>query len=221
MKNKLKYLVEVSLKRKFCTKWFVIANIVLALIIVAVTNIDSVINFFGGDFNEKTSIYVIDETNTSYDILKGQIETLETSISNSEESSYEIKLYDDTEDKAKEKLNEEETSILIIIKPDEENVITSSIISQAYIDTLDYQLFSQALQSTKTTLAIATSSITPEELNRLSSPIEIERIILDENKKSENESMETIMTTVFPIVILPFFMLTIFLVQMIGAEIND
>lgn len=221
MKNKLKYLVEVSLKRKFCTKWFLIANIVLALIIVAVTNIDSVINFFGGDFNEKTSIYVIDETNTSYDILKGQIETLETSISNSEESSYEIKLYDDTEDKAKEKLNEEETSILIIIKPDEENVITSSIISQAYIDTLDYQLFSQALQSTKTTLAIATSSITPEELNRLSSPIEIERIILDENKKSENESMETIMTTVFPIVILPFFMLTIFLVQMIGAEIND
>ena len=29
------------------------------------------------------------------------------------------------------------------------------------------------------------------------------------------------MTTVFPIMILPFFMLTIFLVQMIGAEIND
>ena len=30
-----------------------------------------------------------------------------------------------------------------------------------------------------------------------------------------------IMTTVFPIIILPFFMLVIFLVQMIGAEIND
>jgi ABC-2 type transport system permease protein len=30
-----------------------------------------------------------------------------------------------------------------------------------------------------------------------------------------------VMTTVFPILILPFFMLTIFLVQMIGAEIND
>lgn len=221
MKNKLKYLVEVSLKRKFCTKWFAVANIVLALIIVAVANIDSVINFFGGDFNEKTPIYVIDETNVSYEILKKQIDNLEISISNSEESSYEIKLYDDTEEKAKEKLIEEEKAVLIIVKPDEEDVIKSSIVSQAYIDTLDYQVFSQALQSTKTTIAIATSSITEEELNRLSSPIEIERIILDENKKSENESMETIMTTVFPIVILPFFMLTIFLVQMIGAEIND
>ena len=30
-----------------------------------------------------------------------------------------------------------------------------------------------------------------------------------------------IMSTVFPVVILPFFMLTIFLVQMIGAEVND
>ena len=29
------------------------------------------------------------------------------------------------------------------------------------------------------------------------------------------------MSTVFPIIILPFFMLTVFLVQMIGAEIND
>ena len=221
MKNKLKYLVEVSLKRKFCTKWFLIANIVLALIIVVVTNIDSVINFFGGDFNEKMPIYVIDETNVSYEILKNQIENLEFSISNSEESSYEIKLYDDTEDKAKEKLAEEETSILITIKSDLENIIISSIISQTYINTLDYQVLSQALQNTKTTIAIATSSISEEELNRLSSPIEIERIILDENKKSEDENMETIMTTVFPIVILPFFMLTIFLVQMIGAEIND
>ena len=33
--------------------------------------------------------------------------------------------------------------------------------------------------------------------------------------------MEMIVTTVFPIIILPFFMLTIFLVQMIGAEVND
>ena len=29
------------------------------------------------------------------------------------------------------------------------------------------------------------------------------------------------MTSVFPSLILPFFMLTIFLVQMIGAEVND
>ena len=36
-----------------------------------------------------------------------------------------------------------------------------------------------------------------------------------------NESTETLMTTVFPVVILPFFMLVVYLIQMIGAEVND
>ena len=43
----------------------------------------------------------------------------------------------------------------------------------------------------------------------------------NETKKTEDENMQMIMSTVFPILILPFFALTIFLVQMVGAEIND
>ena len=65
------------------------------------------------------------------------------------------------------------------------------------------------------------TNINPDDLAKISSPIEIERQVLDENKKSEDESMQMIMSTVFPIFILPFFALTIFLVQMIGAEVND
>ena len=60
-----------------------------------------------------------------------------------------------------------------------------------------------------------------EEINNIYAPIEIERTFLNEKMNSEDENMEIIVTTVFPIIILPFFMLTIFLVQMIGAEVND
>ena len=60
-----------------------------------------------------------------------------------------------------------------------------------------------------------------DALNALTSSAVIERQILDETKDSAEENMAAIMTTVFPIVILPVFMLTIFLVQMIGAEVND
>ncbi len=70
MKNKLKFLALVSLKRKVKTKWFLIANILLAILIVGVTNIDSIIKFFGGDFDKKIPLYVIDETNISYDIFE-------------------------------------------------------------------------------------------------------------------------------------------------------
>ena len=63
------FLTSISLKRKIFTKWFVIANIILATILIGVTNIDSIIKLFGGDFNEKTTIYVIDNTNETYDLF--------------------------------------------------------------------------------------------------------------------------------------------------------
>ncbi len=221
LKNKLKYLVDVSLKRKLHTKWFMIANIVLALIIVAVINIDSVIRFFGGDFDEAVSVYVIDETGVSFERLKEQIESLEFSITGEEETTFDVKLYDKDLDSAKKELEGDEDAAIITLANDDNFVLSASLISESYIDTLDYQVLYQAIQNTKTMLAIDTSSISEDELNQIYAPIEIERIILDETKKSENESMDTIMSTVFPVVILPFFMLTIFLVQMIGAEVND
>ena len=220
MKNKLNYLVDVSLMRKIKTKWFIIANILMAIAVIAVMNIDSIIKFFGGDFNEKINVYVIDETNMSFDILKSQIETLEISLLD-EEENYVITKYDKDIDSAKEELKEDDNKILITITPDENTTIKSSLISESYIDTIDYQVFYQAIQNTKTTIAMTTSSISAEELNQIYAPIEIERVILDETKKSESENMDTIMSTVFPIIILPVFMLTLFLVQMIGAEIND
>ena len=47
-----------------------------------------------------------------------------------------------------------------------------------------------------------------------------ERIVLND-KKSVDENMEMVMGSLFPTLILPFFMLIIFLVQMIGGEICE
>lgn len=220
MKSKLEYLTKVSLDRKLKTKWFLIANIVLALIIVAVTNIDSIIQLFGGDFDNATKVYVIDETG-SYDLLKNQIETITTSIYGKENVSFEVSKYDKTEEQVKKEIEKDNNIVAFIINPDTQNVLNVSLISEAYIDTISMQILEQAINATKVQIAIQNSNISEEELNKIYSGVTINRIILDETKKSEDENMETIMSTVFPIVILPFFMLTIFLVQMIGAEVND
>ena len=221
MKNKLEYLTKVSLKRKICTKWFAVANILIALIIIAALNIDSIITFFGGDFNEKTKIYVIDNTTYSYDIFKEQLNSIDISFTGDEESSYEYILYDKSESDLEEELKEDDNSLLIEFNTSETNVIDVKLTSNSFIDSIDYQLLSTAINNTKTSIALSTTSISEEELNKIYSTVEIERVVLDENQKSEDESMSMIMTTVFPVIILPFFMLTIFLVQMIGAEIND
>lgn len=218
MKNKLKYLVDVSLKRKICTKWFVIANVILALVIAAIMNIDSVIKVFGGDFNEKTTVYILDETSYSYDVVAEEINVIDKSLN--EEETYDIKKYDKSYKDLKKLIEKEDNAIGIKIT-ESNNTINATVVSESYIDVIKYQVIVQALNSSKTAIAMSKSNIDEDVLNQIYAPIDIERIILDETKKSESENMDTIMSTVFPVFILPFFMLTIFLVQMIGAEVND
>ena len=219
MINKLYYLTTVSLKRKICTKWFIIANVVLAILLVGITNIDSIIKMFGGDFNKKTIVYVIDNTNESYEILKSSLEATEKSVY--DDVKYKIKKFDKSEKKLKKLIKDEDKKLGIIINSSEDNYIDIKLISNSYIETIDYQVLYQAINSAKTNIAIIKSNISQEELNKIYKNVNIERIILDEEKTSEEENIDTIMSTVFPVFILPFFMLIVFLVQMIGSEIND
>lgn len=220
MKSKLNYLIGISLKRKIKSKWFVIVNIILAIAIVGIINIDSVINFFGGDFSQKQSIYVIDNTNEAYDILNMQLGSIDTLLE-SDESSFELKKYDSSEEDAKKLIEENKKNIVVVLYSDDENVMSAKIISQNTMDMINYQTLVTAINNTKISLAIQKSNIPLEEINKIYSNTDIKREILNEDASSDDENMQMIMTTVFPIIILPFFMLSIFLVQMIGAEVND
>lgn len=222
MRSKLNYLIGVSLKRKIKTKWFLVANVILAVVIAGIINIDSIITFFGGDFDKKTTIYVIDDTNTSYDLFKSQITETDLNLQQSEEGSYEVKKYEKSFEEAKKQMEEKEKdSIVVWFQKDSKNTLKATVLSEQYLESLDSQILTNAINTTKVALALAESNISEEQMNAIYSNATIERVYLDESKKSEDENMEIVMTAVFPIVILPFFMLTLFLVQMIGAEVND
>ena len=218
MKSKLNYLIGMSLNRKIKTKWFLVANIIIAIVIVGVINIDSIITFFGGDFSSAQKVYVIDNTDKSYDILEEQLNASGLEIVDSDTKKFDV---EKTDKDANEIIEEDKKSIVIELNESETNELKAKIISQSFIEAIDYQLITNALTNTKVSLNILASDISQEEINKLYEPIEIEREILNESEKSEDENTNMIMTTVFPVIILPFFMLSIFLVQMIGAEVND
>lgn len=222
MRSKLNFLINNSLKKKIKSKWFLVANIIIALLIIAVINIDSIITFFGGDFNAKSKLYVIDETNSIYEGFKENLKYYETNLYGEESESYEVILADKSLEDLKETIkNEENSSMIIQIYYNEENEISSKLISLSTIDTYDYQLISNALMTTTNLYTLNSIGLTEEQYNKIINGVELEREILDESVSSEDENEEMIMTTVFPILILPFFMLTIFLVQFIGSEVND
>ncbi len=220
MKNKLKFLVNMSLRRKIKTKWFVLANVIFALLIAGLFNVDTIINAFGGDFDDAQKVYVVDNSNEEYktfDILKKQSEEYKNMTNNSDEA-FDFKR---TKKDAKEIIEDDKDAWVLVIDNDSENVIRAKLVSEGYASATEYAQITMIMNNVKSTLALAESNISASELAKVSDPIELDREILDENKKSEAESTQMIMSTVFPLVILPFFALTIFLVQMVGAEVND
>ena len=219
MTNKLKFLTKISLKRKINTKWFLIANIIFAILIIGILNMDAVISFFGGDFDETQIIYVKDNTNKTYEILNDQNSAYKN-LTDEDENAFKL----EKTDKSSEvifKNKDNKDAWYLTINNDKQNYIKVTLISDSYINTTSYAGISTIINNTKTVIAMQESNISPEELAKISSPVTLERKILDKSKKSEDENVQMIMSTVFPVLILPFFALTMFLVQMVGAEIND
>lgn len=217
MINKLFYLTKVSLKRKMGTKWFIVANIVMAMVVIGLMNIDSIIKAFGGDFNKKTEVYILDKTEYSYDILASNLEATGKAVYN--KSIYDIKEYKKDIKNLKKQIKKKESNIGIVVS-ESNNIFDIEIISNKAIETIDTQMLNQAINSAKTSIAMMRTNIPKEELDKINSPANIKQTIIDKNNKG-GDSMEAIMATVFPVFILPFFMLVIFLIQMIGTEIND
>ena len=215
--SKLKYLIKVSLNKKIKTKWFAITNVLLLVLIVGLVNADSIVKFFGGDFEEETDILVIDNTNSSYANLEASYLEYQKYVEDMKVTN--IKNYTGSVDEALAEV-ENKDSILIEINSDENNFISAKVTSKDGVDAIVMQLLNSSLNGVKTNLALNYYNISNEMLSLINSPVEVETVKLDDSKNTD-EMMELLMGVIFPIVILPFFMLTIFLVQMIGAEINE
>lgn len=221
--NKLKYLISVSLSRKIKSKWFLIVNILLCVGISLLINIDSLIKFFGGDFNDTKIIYVLDNTKEFSSKFENNFKIFMENSSEEQIGNYDIVDSSENLEELKEKIKEkkEKNNVILVVDEDSENLYKVSLITNDYMEYIDVQLITNILNNTKMQLAIEQSNIDEKELNRIYNNISIERIILDSDKSSEDESVSVFINTLFPLFILPFFMLTIILIQMIGAEVND
>ena len=223
MKNKFKFLTRDSIRKKINTKSFKIINIVLLVIIVSLINMDSLIKFFGGDFDELVHIYIVDEVGV-YDEFKAimdssyldVLENYNAEVSKPERDIEELKA-EITEDKKKDII----VHLKKIENPTYENVFDVDFISYEYVDSLLYTNIISAVNSTKVAEAMKIANIDTEVLNSIYKNVEINRIILNDEVKENEEFMQIIGGVITIAFIVPFFMLVTLIVQMIGAEINE
>lgn len=217
MSNKLKFLTKMSLDKKIKTKWFWIANIIFAILIIGVINIDSIIKFFGGDFDETTEILVIDKTN-SFNTFKETYESYSNYIKDYDNVSIKEYTDDFKEDYSDVyELVSEEEKILLIIENDPDNYIKAKVVSKDGIGTITDTLINTSIQSVRSEIALEKYNIKKEEFEDINKKVLIEDIILSDDSKGDDLTI----TTIMQIITLPVFMLIMFLVQMIGAEVNE
>ena len=210
MTRKFFYLMKLSFNKKLKSKWFIAVNIILALSLFAILNLNSIITFFGGEFDKPLKVLVYDKTNISYPYLKNNIDSLTSEL---EDKKIVVKSVSNENKKIKD------DEILISLNLDD-NLLKAKVTSDKKIDSSVYQVIYQGLNATKQQVLMERLNLDTNTLALLSTNIDIKRVVLSD-KKSQDENMSLVMSTVFPSLILPFFMLIIFLVQMVGGEICE
>ena len=210
MTRKFFYLVKLSFNKKLKSKWFIAVNIILALSLFALFNLNSIITFFGGEFDKPLKILVYDKTNISYPYLKNNIDSLTSELEDK-------KIVVNSINKEKKKLKDDEILISLNLT---DNLLKAKVTSNKKIDSSVYQVIYQGLNTTKQQVLIEKLNLDANTLALLSTNIDIKREVLSD-KNNQDENMSLLMSTVFPSLILPFFRVIVFLVQMVGGEICE
>ena len=213
MNRKLWFLTKISLNKKIKTKWFVIANLLFLILIVGLINIDSIIKAFGGDFDDTLELLVIDNANI-YD-------NFETSYLNNikyinDYDDVKVIKYDKTYDEALEEVKEDD-KLLLVIDEDNENYLKAKIVSNEELGTITNTIIQATLSSIRSEIVLSEYNITKEMFNNINSRVEIETVVLSK----DNFENSMVISSIMQIITFPVFMLIIFLVQMIGAEVNE
>ncbi len=216
MKAKLKFLTKQSLNKKIKTKWFLVVNILLLVLLMVITNIDRIVTFFGGDFEDVTKVSVIDEVG-GYDLFLNSFSSLTNNLQDT--YHFEVSKASSLEEE-KESLKEDEKKIIVYLKESKENYLEAELISFEELKTMETQFLESSINTVKSTMAIMQSGLTEEEVSRLMNPATITLTVTNE-EKSNIKNKDLITSGVILVVILPCFFLILMLVQMIGSEVND
>lgn len=217
MKNKLKFLIKQSLKKKIGTKWFKAVNIILCILIVAMANIDRLITAFGGDFNKDTTVYVKDNVGV-YDYLQPLFN--ETTKTVEDLKNYKVEKTDKSLKELKKNIKDTD-NIIVEINSSDTNYISSTITTYDALDTISYQLLSNVLNQTKEAFVIGKLGLTEKEIIALKSNIEITKKTTNPDLNDNAKAKDIISSGLIILFIVPFFIFITLLVQMLGAEINE
>lgn len=134
-------------------------------------------------------------------------------------SNTKIEKYTKTKKDGEKEVEEDNDKILLVLDKDKNNYLKVDLISYNGVDALTETAITSTLNEVKGSLVLDKYNTSPKLLEELNTKVDVNKVRLD--KKDTDKYTEQITGVVFPLIILPFFMLSMFLVGMIGAEVNE
>jgi ABC-2 type transport system permease protein len=201
MKSKRWFLLWFSLRRKIWRKSFFISNAIVLAIVIGLSNIDQIISFFSSDDVDVYEIYYQDAFAPGYEAFLAQT-LLELDDS-------EITVFRGQTDIV------DESAINIRM----EDGFEVSIESESSIPSSLYNAIVQSMNQIKLIEQSSQYDLSLEEVMRLSTPVIIDRAILDEAVQSEEEVLIGQGTAY--VITVPLFIALVFVIQMVGMEIFE
>lgn len=163
---------------KFKTKSFLITTAITLIFVVALTNITTIIDTFSSD-EGKTEVAVIDQSNSLLPAIQEATETLNEDL--------KLVAYKDSEEAAKQEVEEGEYSGLLIVDMDESKLPIATYYTMDIAETTISDNITNSIQMVKSQLAANQLNLTNEQLTKLNEPVAFEKIALEKDAKTEEE----------------------------------
>lgn len=202
--NKFKYLLSFQVKKRFKSKAFLIANIVIFVLLLLVTNLNHIIAAFDKGEADVT-MYVFNKTDDPDFITK--LEFLDENFSQASMGKItfeEITSFDEAENN--------HNNVLVVSKAD--NILSAKIYQADLNLTIRTQI--QTYLSQLKYNYLLEDKLTPEELEALATPIE-----LDFEEVDDANLARQILSFISMVLSIPIFMLITFGVQFLGGSIIE
>lgn len=163
---------------KLKTKSFIVTTIITAVIMLALTNMTNIIDFFNKDVSVE-KIAVIDETGQLFVPLNEQMKAADKDIV--------LEEYKGNANQAKKAVEDGSYKGLLEVTLNKEGLPAASYKAMSIADSAISADLQASLQQIKTMMASTQINIAPEQLEKLYAPVDFEKLAIEKGAKTEEE----------------------------------
>lgn len=197
MKSKFWNYVLYNYLRKIKSKAFISFNIFLIVVGLVVSQLGSIVKFFNETFDYSETIVIVDETNQIYSRFEQDFNNLLPDVIL--EQSIE------SEETLKQKVTDEDISAYFIISYNNQNLLQATYVAKDFSNNSFYTIGEQVLSSYNKEMAMQSAGLTQEQINLLTQNFSMEKISLDKNAQTAEESMGNLAIAYISIILIFLF----------------